>query len=105
MPRDVATYASTWREAAALLRRLRRGPQDDLRRLLIGHALGIGDQLELQAPGRQEIEDRLAGGRALIDGDRTLHGLDVLGLKIGGGLLDIVDIEGDMVPAQIAVLR
>ena len=34
--------------------------------LLVGHAVRVGDRLELQAPRREEIEDALPGGRPLL---------------------------------------
>ena len=43
--------------APDLLGRVLRRPEDDRRILLVGHAVRIGDRLELQPPGREEVED------------------------------------------------
>jgi hypothetical protein len=40
----------------------------------------------------------LPGGRAVVDRDRALQGFDVLGLEVGGGFLDVVDVERDVMP-------
>ena len=39
--------------------------------LFVGHAVGIGDRLHLQAPRRLEIEDRLSSRGALLDRNGT----------------------------------
>ena len=57
----------------------------------------MADQLHLQAPWRKEIQDRLPGRGTLGDRDRPLQRLDVLGLQVFCGLIDVVDIERNMV--------
>src|ERR1700692_1898719 len=92
-----------WRSPAAhgpsLLRRVRGRPEHRTGAFLIGHSLGIADQLHLQTPRRQEIENRLSGRWTFVDRNRPLHRRDVLGLEIGGCLVDVVDIKRNLVPA------
>src|SRR5450432_775353 len=90
--------------------RARRGsvagrPEARLRGLLVGHALGIADQLELHAPGRENVGDRLAGGRTFLDREWAHEGLQAIGLGLGDGLVDVLDVEGQVVAAVVAVLR
>ncbi len=74
-------------------------------RRLISHALGIADRLELQTPRRLEVEDRLAGNRAILDGERPKAGFDATHVvQIGFGSRDVADIEGDVEGADVAVL-
>src|SRR4029077_18463731 len=80
----------------SLLRRIGRRPQLDRRGLLVGHALRIGDDLHLQAPGRKEIGDGLAGSRTLIDRERPEHRLHALAVQVILRRLHVVDIEGDV---------
>ena len=66
---------------------------------------GIGDRLHLQAPGRLEIDDRLTGGGTLGDRNRTEHGPDAFRAQILVRRLDVVDVERDVIAADVAVLR
>src|SRR5262245_20350989 len=87
-----------------LLRRVLRAPQYGRRALLVGHAVRIADRLELQAPRRLEIHHRLAGRRAFADRQHDTR-RNALAFEIGFRRLDVVDIEGDVIAADVAVLR
>src|SRR5579871_3757750 len=84
-------------------RRILRAPQHRLGAFLVGHAVGIADRLELQAPGRLEVEDRLAGGRSVADREHDPRG-DTLLVEVSFGCRHVVDVEGDVKPADVAVL-
>ena len=87
------------------LRRLSRRPQHHRCRFLVGHAFRIADDLHLQAPGREEIDDALAGGRALVHREWTKEGLYALAVEIVLRYFDVVDIEGVVIAADVTVLR
>ena len=61
-----------------LLGRLLRRPEDDLRLLLVCHALRIADRLELQTPRRQKVEDALPASWPLLDRKGSEEGLHPL---------------------------
>jgi len=98
----------TWiplRGRGTSLRRISRRPQHHRCRLLVGHPFRIADDLHLQAPGREEIDDALAGGRTLVHRKPTEEGFYALAVEIVLRRFDIVDIEGDVIAADVTVLR
>src|SRR5580700_8320804 len=90
------------RRRARLLCRLARRPQHHRRALLIGHALRVADQLHLQTPGREKVSDALARRRSLLHREWTEEGLHALAVEIVFRRLEVVDIEGDVIAADIA---
>src|SRR5450755_2343603 len=97
--RDVARRTKPdWRSVA-------RRPQSRLGALFVGHALGVADQLDLHPPGREHVGDRLARGRTFLDRERTHEGLQAVGLGFRDRGLDVLDVEGDVMAAVVAVLR
>src|ERR1035438_10438081 len=69
-----------------------------------GLAPGVRDELELHAPRGQEGDPALALARPAARGGIT-EDLDTLGAQIVHRGVDVVDVEGDMMPAVIAVPR
>src|SRR5690348_11599403 len=87
-----------------LVRRVPGMPEPDGRVLLVRLATGVADQLELHAPRAQEVLPALAG-RGVTARMRAGHQPHALVAQVGDGLVHVVDVEGDMMAAQIAVAR
>ena len=66
--------------------------------------LGIADQLELHPPGREEVDPALAlVGALLAVGSPSTR--DALLAQVGDRRVEVVDVERDVVAADVAVAR
>ncbi len=67
-------------------------------------AAGIGHQLELHAPGRAEVDPALALARAAARGGFGHH-VDVVFPQVRKRGVQVVDVQRDVMPADVAVAR
>lgn len=71
--------------------------------LLVALAAGKAYELQLHAPGRKEVHPDLApAGTGGPDRWFAKHS-DILGLKVGDGGINIIDIERQVMPANVTV--
>lgn len=79
-------------------------PQQHLGILLVGLSAGEAHELELHAPRRAEVEPALPG-RGAGAGDRLAHDLHPVRAQVRDGGLQVIDVEGEVMPADVAVAR
>src|SRR5690606_2697436 len=101
--RAPVTPSRTWGWVMSV-RRMIRIPQQHLGVGFVGLAVGEADQLELHAPRAQKVHPALALAGVSADG-RLAEDLNALGVQVRDGAVEIVDIERQVVSADIAVTR
>src|SRR5215210_4298202 len=79
-------------------------PQRYRRRGFVRHPLRVADQLDVGAERRAEVVDRLSGSGTLGHRERSEQLLDALRLHVRDRLVDVTDVEGDVLPAEVRVL-
>src|SRR4029077_11657840 len=67
-------------------------------------AARVGDELELHAPRGQEVHPALALARPFARGRLAEH-LHAASPHVAAGCVEIVDVQGDVMPAVVAVAR
>ena len=79
-------------------------PELDRGVLLVGLPRREAHQLELHAPRAEEVLPALPG-RGVAARDRAGEQPHALRAQVGDGRIHVVDVEGDVVAAQVAVAR
>src|SRR5262249_24785146 len=87
------------------LRPGRRPPQAHLGAGLVGRAAGVAEQLELQARGGEEVDEGQPGRRPRRQGGRLAQDVDAALAQVADGGGHVLDVEGDVVAADVAVGR
>lgn len=73
--------------------------------MFVALATGKADEFKLHAPGRQEIHPGLSGARSLGAHGGLAENPQPLRTQVFQGCIEVIHIEGQVVPAKITVAR